>query len=41
MSARQGMSSASWAKGGYEYMLIGGRDDTLIAQAAKDFAGAL
>jgi len=41
MSEREGMSSASWAKGGYEYMLIGGGDDMLISQAAKEFVDAL
>ena len=41
LNARRGMSAASWANGGYEYMLIGGSDDALIAQAAKAFAAAL
>ncbi len=34
----EGMSAAVWSKDGYEFILIGGRDDDLIAQAAALYA---
>ncbi|MCF6321979.1 MAG: hypothetical protein L3J32_09455 [Rhizobiaceae bacterium] len=41
VSDMRGMLAASWAKDGYEYLLIGGRDATLIESAAKEFAASL
>jgi len=38
VSEMRGMQAASWAKDGYEYLLIGGRDRTLIKNAAGEFA---
>jgi len=37
-SEMRGMRAASWAKDGYEYLLIGGRDAALIKNAAVEFA---
>ncbi len=34
----RGLSSATWSKDGYEYLLIGGTDQKLITDAAKAFA---
>ncbi len=34
----EGMSAAVWSKNGYEFILIGGRDDALISQAAAHYA---
>ena len=34
----EGMSAAVWSKNGYEFILIGGRDDELIAEAAALYA---
>jgi len=36
----EGMSSASWTRNGYEFLLIGGQDSTLVANLAKRFAEA-
>lgn len=37
----RGMLAASWSKDGYEYLLIGGRDEALIRNAASEFAKTL
>jgi hypothetical protein len=37
----QGMAAATWRKGNYEYLLIGGHDKALIERAANTFAAAL
>ena len=34
----EGLSAASWSKGGYEYLLIGGRDQELISRLANQFS---
>ena len=34
----EGMSAAIWSKGGYEFILIGGQDEALIADAAALYA---
>ena len=41
MKTLRGMSAASWIKGDYEYLLIGGHDDGLIERAAATFAESL
>jgi len=41
LGAMEGMSSAAWASDGYEYLLIGGGDKTLIEQAAKVFSARI
>ncbi len=33
----QGMEAASWSKGGFKYLLIGGQDKALINRAAREF----
>ena len=38
VSEMRGMQAASWARDGYEYLLIGGRDRALIKNAAVEFA---
>lgn len=38
---REGMSSASWRKEGYAYLLIGGTDNALIERAAHAFSAYL
>lgn len=40
-STMQGMASAHWSKGGYEFLLIGGADTALIKSAADAFAARL
>jgi len=37
ISDMEGMSAASWEKGGYAYLLIGGTDALLIDEMAADF----
>jgi anti-sigma factor RsiW len=37
----QGMAAATWSKGAFEYLLIGGNDRDLIERAAKTFAAVL
>lgn len=37
----EGMSSASWTKDGYDYLLIGGREPSTIKSAAETFARQL
>lgn len=37
----EGLSTATWSKGGYAYMLIGGTDDALVEAAARRFAVTL
>ncbi len=37
----EGMASASWAKNGYEFLIIGGKDETLIDEAAEHFASII
>jgi anti-sigma factor RsiW len=37
----QGMAAATWSRGPYEYLLIGGSDKDLIARAANTFAATL
>ena len=37
----EGMSAASWAQEGFEYLLVGGRDDAAIRRAAQAFQTAL
>ncbi|MEM8811080.1 MAG: hypothetical protein AAGF59_00580 [Pseudomonadota bacterium] len=33
----EGMSAASWVKDGYEYILIGGKDPSLVSRLASNF----
>ena len=33
----EGLAAASWSKSGYEYLLIGGKDEALIRNAAQTF----
>lgn len=40
-STMRGMSSASWSKDGYEYLLIGGGDNVLIKQVAENYSTLL
>lgn len=40
-STMHGMRTAAWAKGGYQYLLIGGTDAGLIENAARHFAARL
>lgn len=40
-SEMRGMSSASWSKDGYEYLLIGGNDNSLIKQVAESYSAQL
>jgi anti-sigma factor RsiW len=40
-ATRQGLQSASWSQDGFEYLLIGGGNKTLIEHAARKFAGAV
>lgn len=40
-SEMRGMSSASWSKDGYEYLLIGGNDNSLIKQVAERYSAQL
>ncbi len=35
----EGMSSTSWSKGNYEYLLIGGTDQSMVSRLAKTFIG--
>jgi len=37
----EGLASAHWSKGGYEYLLIGGNDDVMIDEAAQYFAAKI
>ena len=37
ISELEGMAAASWAKDGYAYLLIGGKDQNLIEEAAQKF----
>lgn len=37
----EGMASASWSDKGYAYLLIGGKDQTMISEAAEKFAKLL
>lgn len=37
----EGMSAASWSKGGYDYLLIGGTDQTLISDMAAQYIGSI
>ncbi|MEM6497536.1 MAG: hypothetical protein AAF709_12510, partial [Pseudomonadota bacterium] len=37
VSKMEGLAAASWSKEGYEYLLIGGRDEALIRDAAAAF----
>ncbi len=37
LSKMEGLAAASWSKEGYEYLLIGGRDEALIRDAAAAF----
>ena len=37
MATMEGLSSASWSKDGYEYLLIGGDDSALIERAAAEY----
>lgn len=38
---REGLSAASWAKGGYAFLLIGGTDNRIVETAAHRFAALL
>ncbi|MBW4707180.1 DUF3379 domain-containing protein [Roseobacter sp. YSTF-M11] len=38
MSDMEGMSAARWTRGGFEYLLIGGSDDSLIRRVADTFS---
>ncbi len=40
LEIREGMSSATWVTGGYEFLLIGGSDDAFIQQAANQLKNA-
>ncbi len=35
----EGMSSAYWSQGGYEYLLIGGTDQSMVSRLAEKFSG--
>ena len=35
----EGMSSAYWSQGGYEYLLIGGKDQSMVSRLAEKFSG--
>ena len=37
----ENMASASWAKDGYEYLIIGGKDEAMIKEAAEFFAAKI
>ncbi len=37
----EGLASAYWSKGGYEYLLIGGNDEVMINEAAEYFAAKI
>jgi anti-sigma factor RsiW len=37
----RGMSAVTWSKGNYEFLLVGGRDDDVLAKAAEKFAERL
>ena len=37
----EGMSSASWNKDGYAYLLIGGDDQSLISDLASNYRDAI
>ena len=37
----EGMASASWARDGYEFLIIGGKDQVMIEEAAKHFAALI
>lgn len=37
----EGLASAHWSKDGYEYLLIGGKDDVMIDEAAQYFAAKI
>lgn len=37
ISSMEGLSAASWNAGGYEYLLIGGKDNSLIERMANNF----
>lgn len=41
METMEGMSSAKWSKEGYEYHLIGGKDDALISKIASQFSSTI
>lgn len=41
MGEMRGMSAATWSKGNFEYLLIGGEDKALIEQAARRLADRL
>lgn len=41
MDSMEGMSSAKWSKEGYEYILIGGKDDALISRMASKFSDTI
>lgn len=41
MASLEGMSAATWARDGYEFMLIGGTDDTRISAAATALSESL
>ena len=38
VATMEGLSTASWSRGGFEYLLIGGTDEALIAGLAEGFA---
>lgn len=38
IDSMEGMSTANWSKDGYEYILIGGKDDDLISRMASKFS---
>jgi len=38
LTEMEGMQAASWNSGGYDYLLIGGRDKALIREAARTFS---
>lgn len=37
----EGMSAASWSRGGYDYLLIGGNDQSLISDMAAQYIDAI
>lgn len=41
LGTMEGMSSASWARSGYEFILIGGTDQSLISRLASEFSNTI
>lgn len=41
LDTMEGMSSAAWSNDGYEYILIGGQDQSLISRMASQFSSTI